>query len=81
MVVARIIVVTRLSPVDLPVINVPIMLVTIMALDVTMVTPPPIPISSTTVIMFVRNPDLGLRRVLRVNQLKVDFPEVLVDPQ
>lgn len=77
--VPRIIVVSGLSPVNLPVVDVTIVLVAVMTLNVTVVT-----VSTVTtappIIMVMRHPDLGRRCLLRINHFKVNFPQVLVNP-
>lgn len=71
MVITRIVVVPALSPVDLPVINVTVVLVPVPPVKVTMV--------STAIIM--RYPDLCGWGIFRMNNLEVNLPQVLVDPQ
>lgn len=78
MVVTGIVVVARLPTVDLTVINVAVMLPTIVALNVTVVPTPAA--ATTTVVMFMRYPNLGRRRVLRIDEFKVDFPQVFINP-
>lgn len=78
MMVTGIIVVARLSTVDLTIINVAVMLPTIVTLNVTVVPTPAA--ATTTVVMFMRYPNLGRRRILRVDKFKVDFPQVFINP-
>lgn len=71
MMITGIVVVPTLSPVDLPVINVTIVFVPV----------PPVKVAMISAAIIMWYPNLCGWSVFRMNNLEVNFSQVLVDPQ
>ena len=63
--------VATLPPVDLPVVDVAVVLVAVPTVEVTVI----------TAAIIMGHPNLGSWGILGMNDLKVDLPQVLVDPE